>query len=73
MECRGTVVHAEKFTSKASGKTFTKLFVPIGYDVVAVVANGDLTALAGLSDVPFRLGCNKEKQLQLYFDGEEVA
>ena len=71
MQCLGTVVHAERFQSKASGKTFTKLFVPIGYDVVAVIANGDLTALAGMNEVPFRLGCNKDKQLQLYFDGEE--
>ena len=70
MKCFGTVVHAEKFKSKASGKEFTKLFVPIGYEVVAVIANGDLTALTGVTDVPFRLGV-KDKELRLYFDGEE--
>ena len=71
MQCVGNVVHTEKFVSRTSGKEFTKLFVPIGYNVVAVIANGDLTALAGVEGVPFRLGFNKDKQLQLYFDGEE--
>lgn len=70
MNCTGTVVHAEKFTSKASGKVFTKLFVPVGYEVIAVIANGDLTPLAGASGVPFRLGV-KDKELKLYYDGEE--
>ena len=70
MQCVGSVVHAQTFISKASGKTFTKLFVPVGYDVVNVIANGDLSALAGLDNVPFRLGI-KDNQLRLYYDGEE--
>lgn len=70
MKCTGTVVHAEKFQSRKDGKIYTKLFVPIGFEVVSVIANGDLTALAGVSGVPFRLGV-KDKELRLYFDGEE--
>lgn len=70
MECLGTVVHVQTFTSKKDGKIYSKLFVPIGYEVVSVVANGDLSALAGVSDVPFRLGI-KDKELRLYYDGEE--
>ena len=56
MKCIGKVIHAEKFKSKQSGKEFTKLFVPVGYEVLAVIANGDKTALAGCENVSFRLG-----------------
>lgn len=70
MECIGTVVHAEKFSSRKDGKVYTKLFVPVGFEVVSVIANGDLSMLAGTSGVPFRLGV-KDKELRLYYDGEE--
>ena len=70
MTCVGSVVHAQSFVSKASGKTFTKLFVPVGFDLVTVIANGDLTALSGVEGVPFRVGI-KDNQLKLYYDGEE--
>ena len=70
MVCTGKVVHAECFKSKKDGKLFTKLFVPVGFEVVSVIANGDLTPLAGCDDVPFRLGM-KDKELRLYYGGEE--
>lgn len=71
MICYGAVVHAEKFVSRKDGKEFTKLFVPVGFEVVSVICNGDKTSLAGLSDVPFRLGV-KDKELRLFYsDGKE--
>lgn len=70
MDVRGTVVHAEKFTSRKDGKVYTKLFVPVGFDVIAVVANGDCTSLAGVTDVPFRLG-SRDGALKLYYGGKE--
>lgn len=69
MKCSGTVVHAQTFVSK-NGELYTKLFVPVGYEVIQVFASGDLTALAGCDDVPFRLGV-KYQELKLYYDGEE--
>lgn len=71
MTCLGTVVHAEKFVSKKSDGVYTKLFVPVGFEVVSVIASGDLVHLAGVQNVPFRLGV-KDKELRLYYDGEEV-
>ena len=70
MQCRGTVVHAEKFKSTKTDKIYTKLFVPVGFEVISVITEGDYTDLAGVSDVPFRLGV-KDKELKIYFDGEE--
>lgn len=70
MNCFGTVVHTQTFKGKDNQKTFTKLFVPIGYEVVSVIAEGDFSHLSGVSDVPFRLGI-KDNQLKLYFDGKE--
>lgn len=71
MDVYATVVHAEKFTSKRDQKVYTKLFVPVGFDVVAVIASGDLAALAGVSGVKFRLG-SRNGELKLYYDSEEV-
>lgn len=70
MVCKGTVVHVETFVSKAQNKVFSKLFVPVGYEVISVIAEGDQRDLSGVSDVPFRIGV-KDKELKLYFDGEE--
>lgn len=69
MVAYGKVVHAETFTSKDQTQIFTKLFVPIGYEVFSVICKGDLTHLAGVDDVEFRLGV-KDKELKLYFDGK---
>lgn len=69
MECVGTVVHVELFQSKKNGKIYSKIFVPIGYEVVSVIALGDWKNLAGVSGVRFRLGMDKDKKLQLFFDG----
>lgn len=68
---KGNVVHTEMFTAKKDGKVYTKLFVPVGYDVVAVIANGDLTPLAGVCEVPFRLGV-RDGNIKLFYAGEEV-
>lgn len=68
MECMGTVVHVELFQSKKNGKIYSKLFVPIGYEVVSVIAQGDCKKLAG-TVCEFRLGMDKQKKLQLFFDG----
>lgn len=70
MKCTGTVVHAERFKSRTTEKVYTKLFVPVGFEVISVIAEGDFTHLAGCSDVPFRLGV-KDTILKIYFDGEE--
>lgn len=71
MKCSGLVVHAQTFKGgEGKTKTFTKLFVPIGYEVVSVIAEGDYSHLSGVDDVPFRLGF-KDNQLKLYFDGKE--
>ena len=70
MECMGSVVHVELFQSKKNGKIYSKLFVPIGYEVVSVIAQGDWKKLAG-TVCEFRLGMDKQKNLQLFFDGGE--
>jgi len=70
MVCNGTVVHVETFVSRDQTQMYSKLFVPVGYEVVSIIAKGDLKHLSGVSDVPFRLGV-KDKELKLYFDGEE--
>ena len=70
MQCRGSVVHVQTFKSREQGKMYSKLFVPVGYEVISIIADGDYSHLAGVSDVPFRLGV-KDKELKLYFDGEE--
>lgn len=70
MRCYGKVVHVEVFFSTKQNKTFSKLFVPVGYEVISVVADGDLSHLAGVDEVPFRLGV-KDKELKLYFDDKE--
>lgn len=70
MECIGTVVHAQTFRGRENNKLFTKLFVPIGFEVVSIIAEGDFTHLVGVDNVPFRLGI-KDNQLKLYFDGKE--
>ncbi len=72
MVCHGKVIHAEKFVARKNGKVYTKLFVPVGFDVVSVIAEGDLTPLAGVEDVPFRLGF-RDNQLRLFYGGEEEA
>lgn len=66
----GTVVFANTFPSKDKKKLYTKLFVPVGNDVVSVIAEGDLTALVGVEDVPFNLRL-RDNQLKLYYAGEE--
>lgn len=70
MVVEGKVVHAEKFTAKSTGKVYTKLFVPVGFDLTSVVVGGDYTALAGVENVPFRLGI-RDNQLKLFYAGEE--
>ncbi len=70
MTCMGVVIHAEKFTAKKTGKIYTKLFVPVSAGIAEVIAEGDLTALVGCADVPFRLVV-REGELKLYYDGEE--
>lgn len=70
MEIIGSVIHTEMFTAKKTGKTYTKLFVPVSSGITEVIANGDLTALSGCADVPFRLVC-RDGGLKLYYDGEE--
>lgn len=57
-----TVVFASKFQSK-KGETYTRLFVPIGQEVVDVLVKGDKTALAGV-ECPFRLYV-KDGQIKL--------
>lgn len=64
----GSVVHTEVFKAKSNGKVYTKLFVPVGFDVIAVVANGDQSGLKG-HDVLFRLGV-KDGQLKLFYSEE---
>lgn len=71
MDCLGSVVHAETFTSKKNGKVYTKLFVPVGFDVVSVIAEGDRQALAGCSDVPFRLALRDGVLKLFYSNGKE--
>lgn len=66
MDVTATVVHAEKFTSRKDNKVYTKLYVPVGFDVVAVIGPGDLTSLAGVSDVHFRLS-SRDGQLKLFY------
>ena len=68
MKCYGTVVHVQTFKTKEN-KQFSKLFIPVGYEVVSVIAEGDFSHLVG-DEVEFRLGI-KDKELKLYFDGEE--
>lgn len=64
-----TVVFASLFRSK-DGKTFTRLFVPIGGQVYGVVAQDDCTALAG-HDVTFDLAC-RDGELRLYVHHDVV-
>ena len=71
MTCLGTVIHAEKFTAKKTGKVYTKLFVPVSSGIAEVIDEGDLTPLVGCADVPFRLVV-RDGGLKLYYDGEEV-
>lgn len=66
----GTVVYTEMFHSKKTHKDYTKLFVPVSGGVAEVIAEGDLTPLAGVCDVPFRLVL-REGALKLYYNGEE--
>ena len=66
----GSVIHAITFLSKDQTKLYTKLFVPVDNEVVSVIARGDLTALAGVEDVPFNLRL-RDNQLKLYYAGEE--
>lgn len=70
MECKGNVIHAEKFVAKKDQTVYTKLFVPVSSGIAEVISKGDLTALVGLCDVPFRLVVRQDG-LKLYFDGEE--
>lgn len=65
-----TVVYANTFPSKDKQKLYTKLFVPVGNGVTEVIAEGDLTALAGMEDVPFNLRL-RDNQLKLYYAREE--
>lgn len=71
MEVRATVVYAQVFVSPKTGKEYTKLYVPIGSEVVAVIAPGDQKALEGLCDVRLKL-VSKQGVLKLYYNGEEV-
>lgn len=66
----GTVVYADTFRSKKEQKLYTKLFVPVGNEVTSVIAEGDLTALVGVEDVPFNLRL-RDNQLKLYYAREE--
>lgn len=70
MQVLGTVVYAEMFHSRKTDKDYTKLFVPVSGGVAEVIAEGDLTPLAGVSDVPFKLVL-RDGALKLYYDGEE--
>lgn len=70
MTCYGKVVHVETFVSSKQQKVYSKLFVPVGYEVISVIAEGDLSHLAGVDEVPFRLGV-KDKELKLYFNDKE--
>lgn len=70
MECIGSVIHSEMFTAKKTGKVYTKLFVPVSSGIAEVISEGDLTALTGCADVPFRLVV-RDGGLKLYYDGEE--
>lgn len=70
MVITGNVIHAEKFVSKKDKSVYTKLFVPVHSGIAEVFAKGDLTALTGLCDVPFRLVARQDG-LKLYYDGEE--
>lgn len=70
MKCLGSVIHAEMFTARKTGKTYTKLFVPLSSGIADVIAEGDLTPLVGCADVPFRLHL-REGALKLYYGGEE--
>lgn len=70
MTVTGTVVYAEMFHSKKTDKDYTKLFVPVSGGVAEVIAEGDLTPLAGCCDVPFRLAL-RDGALKLYYNGEE--
>ena len=66
----GTIIHAEMFHSKKNNKDYTKLYVPVHAGVTEVIAEGDLTPLVGVCDVPFRL-TYRDGLLKLYYDGEE--
>lgn len=68
LEVLGEVVHVEVFKAKTNGKLYTKLFVPVGFDVIAVIANGDQSSLRG-QNVIFRLGV-KDGQLKLFYKEE---
>ena len=70
MEVRATVVYAQAFISPKTGKQYTKLYVSIGFEVLAVIAVGNQEALAGVSNVRFMLVC-KQGVLKLYYNGEE--
>lgn len=70
MEIKGSIIHAECFTARKTGKVYTKLFVPLTSGIADVIAEGDLTALVGLTDVPFSLS-NRDGVLKLYYAGEE--
>lgn len=70
MICTGTIIHAEKFVAKKDKSEYTKLFVPVHSGIAEVISKGDLTALVGLCDVPFRLVVRQDG-LKLYYDGEE--
>lgn len=71
MEVFGSVVYAQKFTSRKTGKLYTMLYVPIGTEVFCVLASGDVESLAGVSNVRFLLVC-KQGVLKLYYNGEGV-
>ena len=70
MQVLGTVVYTEMFHSRKTDKDYTKLFVPVSGGVAEVIVEGDLTPLAGVSDVPFKLVL-RDGALKLYYDGEE--
>lgn len=70
MNCSGNVIHAEKFVAKKDNSVYTKLYVPVHSGIAEVISKGDLTALVGLCDVPFRLVVRGDG-LKLYYDGEE--
>lgn len=70
MEVLCKVIYCNLFNSK-DGKVYTKLFVPVGNDVVSVITSGDYSSLVGVDNVPFRLGV-RDGQLALFFNRLEV-
>ena len=55
------VVAASVFKAKSNGKTWTKLWCPLGLDMCPIMVAGDRAYLAGTQGVTFTLTCRDQK------------